>query len=173
MCFQDSDSANCLAPGDMLPLNFNDGVARITSDKPVGVVVTRSANTSESYVTYRGVRIDTASQHVYLPLVNKNSPTAASRTGWNSWVRVLVADGGAANLTVRYISPDLPGGEASYTIPIYRTTTLIQPWDAALPDGFTGSAVLESDQPIVALVDVTTGNFGGDPDLMYNGVAGP
>jgi hypothetical protein len=105
--------------------------------------------------------------------VNKNSPTAASRTGWSSWVRVLVADGGAANLTVRYIGQGLPGGEASYTIPIYRTTTLIQPWDGALPDGFTGSAILESDQPIVALVDVTTGNFAGDPDLMYGGVAGP
>lgn len=173
MCFQDSDTANCLAPGDVLPLNFNDGVARISSDKPVGVVVTRSAIGSDSYVTYSGVRTDTASKRVYLPLVNKNSPTAASRTGWSSWVRVLVADGGAANLTVRYIGPGLPGGESSYTIPIYRSTTLIQPWDGALPDSFTGSAILESDQPIVALADVTTGNFAGDPDLMYSGVAGP
>jgi hypothetical protein len=174
MCFQDSnDSSNCLAPGDALPLNFTDGVGVITSDKPVGVVVSRSSNSSDTYVGYRSVRLDAASQKLYLPLVNKNSPTAASRTGWNSWVRVLVADGGSANLTVRYISPALPGGESSYTIPIFRTVTLIQPWDGAVPDGFTGSAILESDRPIVALGDVTVGNSPGDMDLMYNGVVGP
>jgi hypothetical protein len=104
--------------------------------------------------------------------VNKNSP-AWTRAGWNSWVRVLVADGGAANLTVRYIGSGLPGGQVSYTIPIFRTTTLIQGWDQALPNGFTGSMVLESDRPIVALGNVIAGSFPGDTDLMYNGVAGP
>jgi hypothetical protein len=105
--------------------------------------------------------------------VNKNSPTGWSRTGWYSWVRVVVADGGAANLTVRYIGSGLPGGQVSYTVSIFRTVTIIQPWEQALPDGFIGSMVLESDRPIVALGNVIAGNFPGDTDLMYNGVAGP
>lgn len=172
-CFQDSDWSNCLAPGDTLPQNFHDGTALITSDKPVGVIVSRGSNRGDTYVNYRGFKVDAAGQRVYLPLVNKNSPTAGSRTGWNSWVRVMVADGAGANLRIRYISPDLPGGEVSYVTSVYRTATFIQPWEQGLPDGFTGSMVIESDRPIVALGNVTTGVFPGDTDLMYEGVVGP
>jgi hypothetical protein len=42
----------------------------------------------------------------------------------------------------------------------------------SLPANFVGSAVLESDRPIVAVVDVTTGSFTGDTHIMYNGVPG-
>jgi hypothetical protein len=109
---------------------------------------------------------------VYLPLVNKNSLSGWNRNGLLSWVRVVVPDGGAANLTVRYFGAGLPGGQTSYTIPIYRSTTLFQALEQALPEGFAGSAVLESDRPIIALGDVITGNFAGDTDLMYDGVSG-
>jgi len=167
ICFQDSDWANCLSPGDTLPQNFHDGVARITSTKPVGVIVSRSTNADETYTSYRAITVDSASQKVFLPLVNKNSPTGASRTGWNSWVRVMVADGGWANVTVRYIGT---GGEFSYTTPLYRAATFIQPWESVLPDGFVGSAIIESDRPIVALGNVTAGAYAGDTELIYNGV---
>lgn len=172
-CFQDSDSANCLAPGDTLPQNFHDGTAWVTSDQPVGVIVSRGSNRSDTYVSYRGLRTDSAAQRVYLPLVDKNAPTGASRTGWNSWVRVMAADGGPANLTIRYFDPSLPGGQVAYGTSMYRTATFIQAWEQGLPDGFSGSMIIESDRPIVALGNVTAGPFQGDPDLMYEGVVGP
>ena len=171
-CYQDSDWYNCLAPGDTLPQNFHDGTAWVTSDQPVGIIVSRSSNRSDTYVSYRGLRADAAGQQVYLPLVNKNSGTGNNRTGWNSWVRVMVADGGPANLTIRYIDAGLPGGQVAYSTSMYRTATFIQGWEQGLPDGFAGSMVIESDRPIVALGNVTTGPYPGDSDLMYEGVTG-
>ncbi len=172
-CFQDSDVANCLAAGDTLPQNFHDGTARITSSRPVGVVVSRSSNRGEIYTSYRGLRTDTAGKRVYLPLVDKNSSDGASRAGLTSWVQVATADGGAANLTIRYVSGDLPGGQISYKLPMNRTAKLLQAWEANLPASFTGSLVIDSDKPIVALGDVIAGAYPGDTDLMYEGVAGP
>jgi hypothetical protein len=171
-CYQNTDFFNCLNPGDTLPHNFFDGIVRVNSSQPIGIVVARSSNRSDTYVDYRAVRTDSASRKVYLPLVNKNSLSGWNRNGLTSWIRVIVPDGGAANLTVRYFGPGLPGGLAAYTIPIYRSATLIQAWDQAIPEGFAGSVVLESDRPIVALGDVVTGNFAGDTDIMYNGVSG-
>ena len=172
-CFQDSDVANCLTAGDTLPQNFHDGTAWVTSDQPVGVIVSRGSNRSDTYVSYRGLRTDVAGQKVYLPLVNKNALTGGSHTGWNSTVRVMVADGGPANLNIRYIDPSLPGGQVAYSTSMYRTATFIQAWEQGLPDGFSGSMVIESDRPIVALGNVTAGYFQGDADFMYEGVLGP
>jgi len=172
-CFQNSDWFNCLAPGDTLPQNFHDGTAWVTSDRSVGVIVSRSSNRTDTYVSYRGLRTDSAGRRVYLPLVNKNSPTGSSRTGWSSWVRVMTTDGGPANLTIRYVDPSLPGGQVAYSTSMYRTATFIQAWEQALPDGFAGSMVIDSDRPIVALGNVTAGPFPGDTDLMYEGIVGP
>jgi hypothetical protein len=170
-CFQDSDWANCLNSGDTLPQGFHDGTAWVNSDQPIGIIVARGSNQSSDYVSYRGLRTDRAGQQVYLPLVDKDASTAANRTGWNSWVRIMVVDGGPANIRIRYIDPSLPWGEVAYDTSMYRTATFIQPWEQGLPAGFSGSMVVESDRPIVALADVTVGNFGGDPDLMYEGVS--
>jgi hypothetical protein len=171
ICFQNSDWANCLAPGDTLPHNFSDGVARISSSKPVGVIVSRSSNLREAYSNYRAVKTESATQRVYLPLVAKNSLAAFWRLGWHSWVRVITTDGGPANLTVRYFGDALPGGQAAYSTSMYRSVTLVQAWESILPDGFFGSAIIESDRPILALGNVVTSGYPGDPDFMYNAVA--
>jgi hypothetical protein len=42
-----------------------------------------------------------------------------------------------------------------------------------LPNGFAGTAILESDRPIVALGNIYTDVFTGDPDLLYNGIPLP
>jgi hypothetical protein len=173
MCFQNSDWWNCLAPGDTLPHNFYDGTARLTSNKPIGAVISRMSNQRESYVNYRAIRRDGAAQKYYLPLVNKNALSVFNRNGWQSWVRVITADAGPANITVRYFGGGLPGGQTSYGLSIYRSTTLIQPWDNALPESFIGSAIIESDRPIVVIADVVAGAYSGDPDFMYNGVPAP
>lgn len=173
MCFQNRDDfANCLAPGDRLPRNFV-GTARLTSTQPIGVVVNRSSNLIDVFTSYRGLRPADSANKVLLPVLNKNYGPYAGRNGWNSWFRVLVADGGQANVTVRYYGLDLPGGSISYTKTVFREFTVFQYQEPFLPNGFAGTAVLESNRPIVALANLTTDVFVGDTDLLYNGIPLP
>ena len=114
-----------------------------------------------------------AARKVLLPVLNKNYGPVGDRKGWNSWFRVLVADGGQANVTVRYFGLDLPGGTVAYTKTVFREFTVFQNEEGSLPDGFAGTAILESDRPIVALANLTTDIFWGDTDLLYNGIPLP
>jgi hypothetical protein len=170
MCFQSRDDfANCLAAGDRLPRNFV-GTARLTSTQPIGVIVNRGSNLIDVFTNYRGLRPADGATKVLLPVLNKNYGPYADRNGWNSWFRVLVADGGQANVTVRYYGLDLPGGSVSYTQTVFREFTVFQNQEPSLPSGFAGTAVLESNRPIVALANLTTDVFWGDTDLLYNGI---
>jgi hypothetical protein len=171
MCFQDRDDfANCLGPGDALPFNFV-GTVRINSNEPLGVVVLRSTWQNDTMTDYRGVRPQDGARRVLLPVLNKNYGPVGSSSGWNSWFRVMVADGGSANVTVRYYGLDLPGGSVSYTVPVEREFTVFQFLESRLPDGFAGTAIIEADKPIVALANLFTDVFTGDPDLLYNGLS--
>jgi len=173
LCFQDRDDyANCLAAGDALPRNFV-GTARITSTQPIGVIVDRGTRFGATFTNYRGFRPQDGSTRVLLPVLNKNYGPVPPARGWNSWFRILVADGGAANVRIRYLGLDLPGGEQSYTLPVNREATVFQFNEGFLPDGFAGTAILESDRPIVALANIYTDVFPGDDDLLYNGVPLP
>ncbi len=173
LCFQDRDDfANCLAPGDALPHNFV-GTAKITSTQPLGIIVSRSTSIADTFTNYRGFQPSDGSTRVLLPVLNKNYGPYNGHAGWNSWFRVLVADGGQANVRIRYLGLDLPGGEASYTVHAFREFTVFQYQEGILPNGFAGTAILESDRPIVALANLTTDVFTGDDDLLYNGIALP
>lgn len=169
LCFQDSDANDCLGDGDNLPMNFV-GTARITSSQPLAVVVDRGTYLNEGFTNYRGVRPSDAAYKVLLPVLNKNyGPVPGKANGWNSWFRVMVADGGEANVQVSYYGLDIPGGVLQYTVRVDREFTVFQHLEENLPDGFAGTAIITSDRPIVALADVYTDVFGGDPDLVYNG----
>jgi hypothetical protein len=171
MCFQDRDDfANCLAPGEKLPFNFV-GTVRLTSNEPIAAVVLRGTWMNHTFTDYRGVRPQEGARRVLLPVLNKNFGPVGNAVGWNSWFRVMVADGGTANVTVRYYGLDLPGGSVSYTVQANREFTVFQYLETVLPNGFAGTAIIESDRPIVALANLTTDVFSGDPDLLYNGVA--
>ena len=173
LCFQDRDDyANCLAPGDALPRNFV-GTARMTSTQPIGVIVSRATRYADIFTNYRAFRPEDGSSKVLLPVLNKNFGPYNGHSGWNSWFRVLVADGGEANVRIRYLGLDLPGGEQSYTVHVTREFTVFQPFEDILPDGFAGTAILESDRPIVALGNLSTDVFTGDTDLLYNGIPLP
>ncbi len=173
LCFQNRDDyANCLAAGDRLPFNFV-GTARVTSTEPLGVIVNRSSNLIDVFTNYRAFRPEDGARRVLLPVLNKNYGPSAGRNGWNSWFRVMVADGGTANVTVRYFGLDLPNGTVAYTVPVSREFTVFQWQEPVLPDGFAGSAIIESDRPIVALANLTTDVFEGDTDLLYNGISMP
>lgn len=173
MCFQDRDDfANCLAPGDRLPRSFV-GTARLTSTQPIGVVVNRGAYYDATFTNYRGFQPNEAGTRVLLPVLNKNYGPYQGHSGWNSWFRVLVADGGQANVRIRYLGFDLPGGEQSYTISAFREFTVFQTQESMLPNGFAGTAILESDRPIVALTNLYTDVFTGDTNMLYSGVPLP
>lgn len=170
MCFQArDDAANCLAEGDALPQNFV-GTARLTSSEPIAVIVDRDTWLTESFTNYRGIRPEDGASRVLLPVLNKNyGPENGVGAGWNSWFRVMVADGGSANVTVTYYGLDIPGGSTSYTVPVDREFTVFQ-FNEDLPDGFAGTAIISADRPIVALANIYTDSFTGDPDVLYNGV---
>ena len=173
LCFQDRDDfANCLTAGDALPHNFV-GTARLTSTQPIGVIVNRGTRFGETFTNYRGFRPDDGARRVLLPVLNKNYGPSNGKSGWNSWFRVLVADGGSANVTIRYVGLDLPGGEQAYTVQAFREFTVFQFNESMLPNGFAGTAILESDRPIVALANVYTDVFPGDGDMTYNGIPLP
>jgi len=173
MCFQNRDDfANCLAPGDRLPRTFV-GTARLVSTQPIGVIVNRGTSLADAFTSYRALRPADASYKVLLPVLNKNYGSYRGRNGWNSWFRVLVADGGQASVRVHYYGADLPGGSAGYTKTVFREFTVFQYLEEVLPNGFAGTVILESDRPIVALANLTTDVFVGDTDLMYNGIPVP
>jgi len=172
LCFQDVPGADCLAAGDDLPAGFHSGRAVLTSNRPIGVVAARSSSRGDSYTDYRGIASQGANRGIFLPLVNKAS-FGPERTGANSWVRVQVANGGTANVTVSYFGPGLPGGVVTSRYTITGAANIVQANEAALPNGFIGSAVLTSDTPIAAIANVQTGAFAGDVDLMYTGVPNP
>ncbi len=152
-----NDSTNCLAAGDVLPSGFT-GWARLVSARPIGVVVERGSYYYD-FGSYRGIANSQAGRFVALPAVKRNS-----------WLRILAADGGAANVRVRYVAPQLDGGEQSVVVGVNGLTTILLANEAALPDGFDGSAILEADRPIVAVVAFDAGAGGGDRGLLYDGV---
>lgn len=171
LCFQDRDDfANCLGAGDALPFNFV-GTAKLTSSQPIGVIVDRGTFLGDGFTNYRGIRPQDGSFKVLLPVLNKNYGSVRGASGWNSWFRAMVADGGTANVRVTYYGLDLPGGSASYTVKVDREFTVFQFLEGFLPNGFAGTAILESDRRIVALADLYTDVFSGDPDLVYNGIS--
>ena len=172
MCFQAwDDEANCLAEGDALPTSFV-GTARLTSTEPIAVIVDRDTWLTESFTNYRVIRPEDGATRVLLPVLNKNyGPENGVGAGWNSWFRVMVADGGTAEVTVTYYGLDLPGGSLSYTRSVDREFTVFQWEEPMLPEGFAGTAIIESDRPIVALANLTTDAYPGDPDLLYNGIS--
>jgi hypothetical protein len=170
-CEQDGETeTNCLAAGDALPAGFV-GTVRLLSTEPIAVVVDRDTWINDYFTDYRGVRPEDTGTQVLLPVLNKNyGPQNGIGVGWNSWFRVMVADGGTANVTVTYYGLDIPGGSTSYTVPVHREFTVFQ-FNEALPDGFAGTAIISADRPIVAIANIYTDSFSGDTDVLYNGVA--
>ena len=161
VCDQVADDAgNCLAPGDTLPSGFS-GYVSIIASSPVAVVVQRGSYLAD-FGAYRGIASNAGGRRVALPGIKGNS-----------WLRVMAADGGAANIRIRYFSSQLAGGEAdSATIGVQGLATIFQGNDPAIPGNFDGSAIIESDRPIVVVAAFDAGG-GGDSVMLYDGVTIP
>ena len=72
---------------------------------------------------------------------------------------------------VVYFSKEFPTGLLSRVIRIDGQRTLRQ-WDERrLPDGWVGSAIIVANRPVVAVANLESDVFEGDPVMLYNGVS--
>ena len=137
--------------------------------EPIGVVAQRISPDGQ-FADYRGFTADEASRQVVLPVLNKNYGPWGETRGWNSWFRVLTFDGSIAHVRVVYYSKRFPSGLLSPPVIVERERTFRQ-WDEPnLPDGWVGSAIIVSDQPVVVVANLESDVFSGDGVMMYNGV---
>ncbi|MFN8585349.1 MAG: hypothetical protein U0446_08540 [Dehalococcoidia bacterium] len=164
-----SGVAGCLPDDQDLPPNFR-GTVRLQATSPIAVVVQRR-DTDGSLDNYRGLTTEAASRQVMLPVVNKNYGPFGDHDGWNSSLRVLTFDGSTAHVRVIYYSKEFPNGRLFGPVTVEGQATLRQWDDAGLPDGWVGSAIVVSDEPVVVVANIETEVFSGDRVLMYGGVS--
>lgn len=154
------DDANCLAAGDTLPPGFS-GYASIIASTPVAVVVQRGSYLAD-FGNYRGISADDGGRRIALPGIKGNS-----------WLRIMPADRGAANIRIRYFGSQLSGGEADSPVTaVQGAGTVFQANESVLPGDFDGSAIVESDRPVVVVAAFDAGG-GGDAIILYDGVPIP
>ena len=169
-CDQRLDGAGgCLPDGVALPQVFF-GSVRIQATEPVAIVAQRVSGDG-ALADYRGFTVEEASREVVLPVLNKNFGPWGDNRGWNSWFRILTFDGSEARVSVVYYSSHFPAGLVSPSLRVDRQTTLRQWENGRLPDGWVGSAIVIADRPIVALANLESDVFDGDPVMLYNGVS--
>lgn len=167
LCIQDDPGRDCLGQTPGLPNGFQ-GYAVLTSSEKIGVVVHRANWAQELLSNYRGVRSGQATRKAYVPLVVKNA-TSNARTGEDSFLRIMVADGSTGNVTVRY--KGATGSTVTQNLSVAGATTLsMNNLSVPLPSGFVGSAIVESNKPLVTVVGLTTGHAPGDNRVMFNAV---
>lgn len=164
-----SGVAGCLPDDRDLPESFR-GTVRIQATAPIAVVAQR-IDADGSLDNYRGLTTEAASRQVMLPVVNKNYGPFGDRTGWNSSLRILTFDGTTAHVRVIFFSKEFPSGQVYGPVSIEGQATLRQWEDGGLPDGWVGSAIVVSDQPVVVVANIATEVFSGDRVLTYGGVS--
>ena len=162
-------AAGCLPDDSPLPEAFF-GSVRVRATEPVAIVAQRISRDG-ALADYRGFTAEEASREVVLPVLNKNFGPWGDSQGWNSWFRVLAFDGSVARLNVIYYSKHFPNGLVSAPIRVDRQETLRQWENGSVPDRWVGSAILIADRPIVAVVNLESDVFEGDPVMLYNGVS--
>lgn len=170
-----------------VPVGFV-GAATVTSDLPLAAVLFRAKMTTagsyvdeDLYTAVNGVPTDRATTKVRLPLVFRRAYASGGSFGYNSWVSVSVAGGGAASLTIETVNDPTsgaPGCGAAYTSTVTRSITgsfiFYQNLDSdnsfsPNPSCFWGGMTITSDVPIIAIADVTNDLNVGDNDGLYSG----
>ncbi len=164
----DQRDRGCLPADRDLPPTFV-GSVRLQSIEPIAVIVQRSSSKG-GFAEYRGFTVSEASRQVVLPVLNKNFGPFGGNQGWNSWFRVVSYDGSPAYVRVVYYSRQTGGGLLRDAINAANGVTVWQSADGHLPDGWVGSAIVISDQPIIVLVGIDSDVFEGDSAMLYNGV---
>ena len=168
-CDQRLDGAGgCLPEGTALPAVFF-GSVRVRAEQPVAIVAQR-LSADGALADYRGFTAEEASRDLVLPVLNKNFGPWGGHDGWNSWFRVLSFDGSLAHVRAIYFSKHFPGGLLGPLLAVDGRATLRQWENDGLPDGWVGSAILVADRPVVAVANLESDVFEGDPVMLYNAV---
>ncbi|MSP22076.1 MAG: hypothetical protein EXR66_03525 [Dehalococcoidia bacterium] len=161
-------ATGCLPADHHLPTRF-EGTVRMQALEPIAVVAQR-ISPEGPFADYRGFTANDASRQVVLPVLNRNYGPWGGTKGWNSWFRVLTFDGSTAYVRVVYFAKEFPGGHLSPPVIVERERTFRQWEESVIPDGWVGSAIIISDQPIVVVANLESDVFSGDGVMMYNGV---
>jgi len=136
-------AANADLPDDFL------GSAVITSDQPVAAMVNefRTTGIALSYTCFGG-----GAKTLYAPLLFKHYGYASA---WDTGLQVQNMGTYTTTVTVTYRRSNGPGGPWTEIAIIGpgRAHTFYQPANTDLPDNFLGSAVVTSEQNIVAIVN--------------------
>ena len=164
-----SGSGGCLPDDVPLPDVFF-GSVRVRANDPISIVAQR-LSADGALADYRGFTAEEAGREIMLPVLNKNFGPWGDFEGWNSWFRVLSFDGTPARMRIIYFSSHFPNGLHSQPIAIDGQRTMRQWEDRRLPDGWVGSAIIIADRPIVAVANLESDVFEGDPVMLYNGVS--
>lgn len=169
-CDQRLDGAGgCLPDGVALPGVFF-GSVRARADHPIAIVAQR-LGADGALADYRGFTAEEAAREVMLPVLNKNFGPWGDFVGWNSWFRVASFDGSVATMRVMYFASEFPTGKLSPPLTLEGQRTMRQWEDRRLPDGWVGSAIILADRPVVAVANLESDVFQGDPVMLYNGVS--
>ena len=137
--------------------------ARITAGQDLAATIYESKSGQGWRMQYNGFLI--GSNTVILPRILKTS-------SWNTGFQVQNVGGANASVTVRYY--DTNGNTNSSwnqtaTIGPNKGATFAQSQHTALPNSFYGSAIITSDQPIVAEVNFAGGSSSNDKAMSYSG----
>jgi hypothetical protein len=165
---RDSGVRGCLPDDRDLPSTFT-GAVRLQSVAPIAVLAQR-ASSRGLFSDYRGFTVTEAARQVVLPVLDKNYGPYGDTRGWNSWFRVVSWDGSPAFVRVVYYARSFPTGQLRDPFSAAGAVTVFQRDDGGLPDGWVGSAIVISDQPVIVLAGVENEVFEGDTAMLYNGV---
>ncbi len=149
-----------------IPQGFN-GSAAIHADGPVTGVVNLD-NAARDRLTYEGVGV--GARTLYVPLLMR------SFNGWDTGLRIQNTSGSPARARVTYYTADTsaPIADSTVSIGALGSTTLYQPADSRLSDGWMGSAVIESlDEQLLAAVVNEVNISGADMSYVVSGRPGP
>ena len=123
-----------------------DGSVVITSDQPIAAIANQTSysQTPNLAASYNGV--SEVATRLMAPIIYKNYG------GWTTRLAVQNAGSAPANVTVTYRRGTDTWTEGPIAIAPGARHTFDQK-DSPIPDGFFGSAVVESDQPVAAVVN--------------------
>lgn len=125
------------------------GYASITADGPVGVVAHRSKSSTDMAISNVAVAADRTSGGIatVAPLL------FSAYNSWNTGINVANVADREANVTVRYFESGAGFvREETLTLAARSMEYIYTPGNVP-QDGFVGSAIIESDTPLVAAID--------------------
>ncbi|MXZ46461.1 MAG: hypothetical protein F4Z08_05635 [Chloroflexi bacterium] len=169
-CDQRLDGAGGCLPDDVSLPDVFFGSVRARSVHPIAIVAQRLSRDG-ALADYRGFTAEEAARELMLPVLNKNFGPWGDFNGWNSWFRVATFDGSEGSMHVMYFSKQFPNGLLSRLIPLDGQRTVRQWEEGRLPDGWVGSGIIIADRPVVAVANLESDVFEGDPVMLYNGVS--